>query len=217
MARLVIKKENLPPINAEKNSYFVRYRLITEDKNNFSYWSPIFEIPSEIFYTSGSATVNSSGGIVNAIWNTISGVDEYDIWISWTDGEEKYIAQKERTTTKLILTTSINHNYLVGDSVFISGVGSPYDGQKTVSNITSNTVSFNYNSSIASAASPVSPNGLITKAYEFYKRVPSTFASFSVPSGKTKFSIKIYIPVSPTGYGLEYEKFKVYQKINHTI
>lgn len=217
MPKIVIKRENLPPINAEKNSYFVRYRLISEDRNTFSYWSPVYEIPSEISYTSETLSVTYSGSILSAVWSPIDGVDEYDVWTSWTNGEEKSIIQKERTTTKLILTTSSNHGYLVGDSVFVSGVGSPYDGLKTIANVTSNTISFDSTAANSSTASLVTPNGLVTKSYQFYKRVPSTFINLLIPSGSTKFSIKIYVPVTPTGYGIEYEQFKVFQKLNTAV
>lgn len=39
-----ILKNDLPPINAERGKYLVRYRIISEDRNRISHWSPQFEI-----------------------------------------------------------------------------------------------------------------------------------------------------------------------------
>jgi hypothetical protein len=42
--KVTIFKNELPAVNANNVSYSVRYRIVSEDKNRFSAWSPIFGI-----------------------------------------------------------------------------------------------------------------------------------------------------------------------------
>jgi uncharacterized protein YbdZ (MbtH family) len=86
MAKIIIKKENLPSINPTTESYSVRYRLTTEDRNRFSYWSPIFDIPANISYTTVSGSVTHVGDLVTVIWENVPNVSTYDIWVAWATG-----------------------------------------------------------------------------------------------------------------------------------
>jgi hypothetical protein len=72
------------------------------------------------------------------------------------------------TSNVATLTTGTNHGYLVGDVVFISGVGAPFDGTPTITGakvitaVTDNTFSYAVtNTDIASTA--VSPVGTVLK------------------------------------------------------
>ena len=40
--KAIIQKESLPPVDSESAGYVVRYRIISEDKNRTSHWSPTF-------------------------------------------------------------------------------------------------------------------------------------------------------------------------------
>lgn len=87
MPKLIIPKSSLPPLNGDSESYFVRFRLIGEDRNNFSYWSPIFEIPVTISHTVGSVELAKTGTkIITAAWDQVQGVQNYDVWLAWDDG-----------------------------------------------------------------------------------------------------------------------------------
>lgn len=101
--KLVIPRENLPYVNTYTRSYEIRYRITTEDRNRFSYWSPIFSIRPDIFYEVG--TLESRGEIflekvgssfVSITWDAASEyklvddqavlldeLNEYDVWIRW--------------------------------------------------------------------------------------------------------------------------------------
>lgn len=74
------------------------------------------------------------------------------------------ISNKALTSNVATLTTSANHNYKVGDTVLISGVGAPFDGTSVVTSITSNTFTYalindNINSAVVS---PVGKASLVT-------------------------------------------------------
>lgn len=86
MPKIVIPKSELPPLDGNTESYFVRFRITTEDRNNSSYWSPIFQLSASVGYTSASLTVNYNAGIITAAWLPVSGVSNYDVWIAWDDG-----------------------------------------------------------------------------------------------------------------------------------
>jgi hypothetical protein len=85
MAKIIIKKENLPNINPITESYSVRYRLTTEDRNRFSYWSPIFDIPANISYDTVSGSVTHSGNLITTVWDNVANVSSYDIWVAWAN------------------------------------------------------------------------------------------------------------------------------------
>lgn len=74
------------------------------------------------------------------------------------------ISNKALTSNVATLTTSATHNYKVGDTVLISGVGAPFDGTSVVTGITSNTFTYalindNINSAVVS---PVGKASLVT-------------------------------------------------------
>lgn len=74
------------------------------------------------------------------------------------------ISNKALTSNVATLTTSATHNYKVGDTVLISGVGTPFDGTSVVTSITSNTFTYALiNDNVTSAAvSPVGKASLLT-------------------------------------------------------
>lgn len=92
MPKSIISPSSLPEINAETGTYFVRYRIITEDRNNISYWSPVYEVDPGFTYQTGTVTAAKNSGQVNIVWDSaivikdsaqVGKVEEYDIWLNW--------------------------------------------------------------------------------------------------------------------------------------
>lgn len=104
MANLDIKKvtvprEKLPPINADKNHYVVRFRIISEDLNRMSHWSPQYLInPTPIDLSAAvdkNITLTHNGSLLVAQWNVSAAaqiefqknpslsVNNYDIYVGW--------------------------------------------------------------------------------------------------------------------------------------
>ena len=92
MPTTTIDKYSLPAISAEYGTYFIRYRIVSENQNNSSYWSPIYEVDPEFTYISGSATHSVNSDQVRLVWtpitiiknsNNVGSVREYDIWLNW--------------------------------------------------------------------------------------------------------------------------------------
>ncbi len=97
MSNEVIKKaklleNNLPPISSITEGYDVRYRIISEDKNRVSHWSPIVLVNPNFTYTSGVIHHTKSGDLNTIVWDLvqiskngtlIKEEQDYDVWVKW--------------------------------------------------------------------------------------------------------------------------------------
>jgi hypothetical protein len=97
MTRETIKKariveDRLPAINSITQGYEIRYRIVSEDKNRTSHWSPIFLVQPEFTYVSGSIDHIKNEGLNTVIWSPVQiKKDEflikeetvYDLWVRW--------------------------------------------------------------------------------------------------------------------------------------
>lgn len=126
--KLIIPRESLPPTNAYTRGYEVRYRITTEDRNRFSYWSPIFFVDPELIYEVGSLELRGSLSIekigssyVGVTWDSASvykkigdelsllgELSEYDVWIRWAGSGGSNPSEWQRR--ERVSTTSININ-----------------------------------------------------------------------------------------------------------
>lgn len=120
MSKLIIPKENFSEIDIYTNKISVRFRIITDDKNVASYWSPVYLVDPGIDYiTSGELIVEKHTGYVAMIWNPVGlekdgvGIGElpnYDIWIRWgtssSSGDWQYKERLSSTSLNLIKPTS---------------------------------------------------------------------------------------------------------------
>tara|TARA_R110001606_G_scaffold397598_1_gene574570 strand:- start:42 stop:476 length:435 start_codon:yes stop_codon:yes gene_type:complete len=86
---------SLPGINSDTEGYLLRYRIVSEDKNRVSAWSPVLKLEPSYVYGIGLAAKSDSGSIITASWDAVSiiidgdpvrSVNNYDIWVSWNSG-----------------------------------------------------------------------------------------------------------------------------------
>lgn len=110
MAKLIIPKNSLPPINAEQSSYFVRFKIITDDKNLSSYWSNIYKIEVSNLYVVQEAIVNHNSGIVTAAWQPVSNINNYDVWYSWSDGTGEWVYFGRTSQTSFVSAVPSGEN-----------------------------------------------------------------------------------------------------------
>lgn len=84
--KVIIKKDDLPPIGPD-NNYSFRYRIISEDKNKTSHWSPIYNIIApQALVVDGTVDITEKG--VQIYWtDPENGNDKeaYDIFVSFDD------------------------------------------------------------------------------------------------------------------------------------
>ncbi len=65
--------------------YTIRFRIVSEDRNRSSHWSPQYLVaPSHIDQTS-SITVSSSNGTLSVLWDLDQSQD-YDVYVAWGSG-----------------------------------------------------------------------------------------------------------------------------------
>ena len=117
--RIIISKDRLPDINSLTDSYAVRFRLITEDRNKLSYWSPIFYISPDFDYISGEIDIAKVSNHINIIWdavtiekdgNFVAQAQQYDVWLRWSKNNENgdwiYKERLQGTSTSFIIPST---------------------------------------------------------------------------------------------------------------
>ena len=109
LQKSTILLEQLPPlkvIDANTVGYYVRYRVVSEDRNKTSHWSPVYLLtpPYEFRRPSGipldgikyfETNTGGSNKVVTLAWDTVDVYNKnvfirkaiaYDIWIKWGSG-----------------------------------------------------------------------------------------------------------------------------------
>jgi hypothetical protein len=80
--KVTIEKKDLVPLSPD-GKYLLRYRIISEDKNRTSHWSPIYSLDL--------ANVKKGDDIINLIIPVVSSIEVTDtnILVSWGDANER--------------------------------------------------------------------------------------------------------------------------------
>jgi hypothetical protein len=90
--KVILPSRDLPPLSKlsdDSYGHIVRYRIISEDQNRYSHWSPIRELPApDVIPVEGSLVIN--GGIAQLVWGDEEDRPNYDIFISFDGGEYVY-------------------------------------------------------------------------------------------------------------------------------
>ncbi len=126
-----ILKSALPPIDHNTLKYNTRYRVISEDRNRTSHWSPIYNSDgTSIVGTTGALSVTDE--IITAVWGDENLHPAYDIFVSFngnpffwhgTSAVHSYSFLNEGTTTvrvKIQLASS-KKEIKAGLEIFDSG------------------------------------------------------------------------------------------------
>jgi hypothetical protein len=83
--KLRILKSSIPPIDHDTLRYNLRYRVISDDRNRTSHWSPVYNIEgTEILGTSGGLSITQN--IITAVWGDENNHPFYDVFVSF-DGQ----------------------------------------------------------------------------------------------------------------------------------
>ena len=117
-----VDQTSLPTINSVTEKYDVRYRIISEDKNRTSHWSPIITIDPQYTYVPGNITIVSSG-ITTVAWDTVTikigtqvirQAQDYDIWVKWSKaaglGDWNYVQRISGNSINLVHPTTFYIN-----------------------------------------------------------------------------------------------------------
>jgi hypothetical protein len=105
VARFVIPVDQLPPTSSSAQ-HVVRFRIISEDRNRISDWSPIFLLNSEGQIPSASVSYKivesgSAPKIITVIWdgnylnyNKDLDSNQHDVFASWDEGAYEYLGRE---------------------------------------------------------------------------------------------------------------------------
>ena len=84
-----ILKSALPPVDFDTLKYNTRYRIVSEDKNRTSHWSPIYNSDGvDLVVTSGA--VSRAGNVITAVWEDQNDFPEYDVFVKFDSNEFFY-------------------------------------------------------------------------------------------------------------------------------
>ena len=87
--KLRILKSSLPPIDHDTLKYNLRYRIISDDRNRTSHWSPVYNVSGEAVESVGGA-VSKAGDVITAVWGDANLHPEYDVFVKFDSGDFFY-------------------------------------------------------------------------------------------------------------------------------
>lgn len=107
--KVVIPKDQLPAYNGVNQSYTVRYRIVSEDRNRTSHWSPQYKLaatPPEA--VDHSLSIDSAGRVINLVWEQPESLNSlFDIYVKWDSQAWKYIATEAGTRFTTLIPVGI--------------------------------------------------------------------------------------------------------------
>jgi hypothetical protein len=106
--KVTIKKQDLPALNGVSQNYLVRYRIVSEDRNRTSHWSPRYKVNVEPEidreriidgvltpepWIPHSVVASENKQIINVVWTSPANLkSDFDLYVKWGTDNFKYIA-----------------------------------------------------------------------------------------------------------------------------
>jgi hypothetical protein len=87
--KAIIKKALLPAIDSDNVGYIFRYRVVSEDKNRTSQWSPV-NIVGDDSITSVNGALQISQTITTVVWDDELNRPKYDIFVGFDSATPIY-------------------------------------------------------------------------------------------------------------------------------
>ena len=105
--KVIIKKSSLPAIDFDSLGYIFQYRIISEDKNRVSHWSPINIVLGDTI-TAVSGALQISQTIITAVWGDEENRPKYDIFVGFDGLVPVYHGTSPTHTYSFINTGTTN-------------------------------------------------------------------------------------------------------------
>lgn len=124
MKQVVVKKSDLPSISKD-GTYIIRVRIITDDKNSSSYWTPIYTVSTPKFGDKFVKNALQASVYHNKIGQSTPA--NYNIYLSWHDPNSlgvydvytKWHSQKNGWTEWMLQTTTTDTNIAFNPPLFL--------------------------------------------------------------------------------------------------
>lgn len=110
--KIIIKKSNLPALDSDTEGYIFKYRIVSEDKNRTSQWSPI-NILVDDSIVSVSGAINISPTITTAVWGDEVNWPKYDVFVGFDSTIPTYHGTSPIHTYSVINTGTENIRIIV--------------------------------------------------------------------------------------------------------
>ena len=118
-------RESLPALSIFPDGtvgHYVRYRVISEDRNRQSHWSPVYVVRVPDFDYLGVVDVTPSDTAITAIWGDEYNRPRYDVYVRWGNSLDKIVI----TSSIGEVHTKANHGFVNGDTVEFAGTGQSF-------------------------------------------------------------------------------------------
>ena len=110
--KVIIKKQDLPAFSGKEQSYTVRYRIVSEDKNRTSQWSPInLVLDDSITAVAGAVQVSTS--VISAVWGDELNRPKYDVFVGFDGATATYHGTTPIHSYQFIKTGTTNVRVII--------------------------------------------------------------------------------------------------------
>ena len=110
--RVIIKKSSLPAVDNNKVGYVFRYRVVSEDKNRTSQWSPI-NLVLDNSITSVAGTVQVSSSVISSVWGDELNRPKYDVFVGFDGATATYHGTTPIHSYQFIKTGTTNVRVII--------------------------------------------------------------------------------------------------------
>jgi hypothetical protein len=115
--KVTIEKKDSPPLSP-KGEYLIRYRVISEDKNRTSHWSPIYKLDASNLITTVAGNVLVNQSLITIAWERAFLKTSYDVFVKFNFD----IEHKSLTNNVASIITKNLTNIDEGDTIIVSGI-----------------------------------------------------------------------------------------------
>ena len=110
--KVIIKKASLPALDHDKVGYIFRYRIVSEDKNRTSQWSPI-NLVLDNSITSVAGAVQVSASVISAVWGDELNRPKYDVFVGFDGATATYHGTTPIHSYQFIKTGTTNVRVII--------------------------------------------------------------------------------------------------------
>lgn len=102
--KVTISKSDLPAFNSTYNQYVVRYRIISEDRNKTSHWSPQYKLTApSVTRIEYSYSKDIANKLITFVWKPTIDAHNFDVFVKWNGGNWLYASTVSTTTYAAII------------------------------------------------------------------------------------------------------------------
>ena len=110
--KVIIRKASLPALDHDKVGYVFRYRIVSEDKNRTSQWSPInLVLDDSITAVTGAVQVSTS--VISAVWGDELNRPKYDVFVGFDGATATYHGTTPIHSYQFIKTGTTNVRVII--------------------------------------------------------------------------------------------------------